>query len=104
MSIKRSSKSMGTATRKSAASPAVRHVEVMMPRQMSAGEAYVGWLCRNKACARVIAISPQPTAEKPAPAAGDDSTVVIKCPHCADENLYRLSALAEQRYLAPGAT
>jgi len=97
MSIKRSaSKSSGTGARKPATSPGVRHVDVMAPRQMVAGNVYVGWLCKNKACGRLIAIAPPPAGGKPALA--DDQLVVIKCPHCADENLYRSSNRSEHKY------
>lgn len=104
MSIKRSSKSTGTSARKPAASPGVRHVEVIAPRQMTAGDVYRGWVCKNKSCGLLIAIAPPPGGQ-PAAAASDDSLVVIKCPHCGDENLYRWSAQSEQAYApkSPGA-
>lgn len=102
MSIKRSSKSMGTATRKPAASPAARHVEVMAPRQMVPGDLYSGWLCKNKPCGLVIAIVLPPGGGKSSSAEAEDQ-VVIKCPHCADENLYRWSYRGEHKYTPPGA-
>lgn len=98
MSIKRSSKSSGTAARKPATSPGVRHVEVTPPRQMAAGEVYSGWLCKNKSCGRVIAIAPPPAGGKAAHPDADDQLVVIKCPHCGDENLYRWSNRGEHKY------
>lgn len=97
MSIKRSSKSTGTAVRKPTSSPGVRHVEVMPPRQMVPGDLYSGWLCKNKSCGLVIAVEPAQAGGKPAPAAADDQ-LVLKCPHCADENLYRWSARGEHQY------
>jgi hypothetical protein len=98
MSIKRSSsKSSGTGARKPTASPAVRHVDVLAPRQMVAGNSYAGWVCKNKTCGRIIAIVP-PQAGKPAISDSDDQLVVIKCPHCGDENLYRLNNRAEHQY------
>lgn len=99
MSIKRTSKSTGTATRKPAGSPAVRHVDVMAPGQMHPGEIYSGWLCKNKSCGRVIAIA-SPAAAGKTPAAADDQLIVIKCPHCADENLYRWSNRGDHPYAA----
>jgi hypothetical protein len=99
MSIKRSSsKSSGTGARKPATSPVVRHVDVMAPRQMAAGDTYAGWLCKNKTCGRVIAIVPPQAGGKPAFADSDDQLVVIKCPHCGDENLYRLNNRGEHQY------
>jgi predicted RNA-binding Zn-ribbon protein involved in translation (DUF1610 family) len=99
MSIKRSSsKSSGTGARKPSTSPGVRHVDVMAPRQMVAGDVYTGWLCKNKACGRVIAIAPAQSGSKPAFAESDDQLVVLKCPHCGDENLYRLSSRGDHKY------
>jgi len=103
MSIKRTSKSVGTAVRKPASSPGVRHVDVMTPHRMTSGELYSGWLCKNKSCALVIAIALPQAGGKPAVADSDDSLIVIKCPHCGDENLYRLSARGEHKYAAKGA-
>ena len=102
MSIKRSSKSIGTSVRKPAASPGVRHVDVMAPQKMVAGELYSGWLCRNKSFGLLIAIAPPPAGSKPALAESDDQLIVIKCPHCADENLYRSSNRSEHQYTAKG--
>jgi hypothetical protein len=102
MSIKRPSKSFGTAVRKSVASPGVRHVDVMTPRQMVPGQPYSGWLCKNRSCGLVIAIAPPPAGSKPASAEADDQ-LVIKCPHCGDENLYRWSARGEHHYAAKNA-
>ena len=98
MSIKRSSKSSGTTARKPASSPGVRHVDVTAPRQMVAGDVYSGWLCKNKSCGRVIAIAPPAAGSKPALTDADDQLVVIKCPHCGDENLYRWSNRGEHKY------
>jgi predicted RNA-binding Zn-ribbon protein involved in translation (DUF1610 family) len=102
MSIKRPSKSIGSAVRKPVSSPAVRHVDVVAPRQMVPGDVYSGWLCKNKSCGRVIAIAAPQTGGKPA-SAGVDDQVVIKCPHCGDENLYRWSARGEHKYGPAGA-
>jgi uncharacterized protein (DUF983 family) len=99
MSIKRPSKSTGTAARKPAASsPGVRHVEVTAPRQMVSGELYSGWLCKNKACGLVMGVAVAQAGAKPAES--DDQLIVIKCPHCGDENLYHSSARAEHTYAA----
>ena len=103
MSIKRPSKSTGTGARKPVASPGVRHVDVMTPRQMVAGDLYNGWLCKNKPCGLVIAIALPVAAGKSASAEADDQ-IVLKCPHCGDENLYRWSTRGEHKYAAPGAT
>ena len=103
MSIKRTSKSTGTAARKPVTSPGVRHVEVTAPRQMTPGNAYSGWLCKNKSCGLVIATAPPPAGSKPPSAEADDQLVVIKCPHCADENLYRLSARGDHPYTPKSA-
>ena len=103
MSIKRTSKSTGAAARKQATSPAMRHVEVTAPQRMVAGQLYSGWPCKNKACGLVIAIALPPAGSKPASEA-DDQLVVIKCPHCADENLYRWSARAEHAYAVKGTS
>lgn len=103
MSIKRTSKSVGTAARKPAASPGVRHVEVATPRQMVPGDTYSGWLCKNKSCGKVIAIAPPPPGGKPPSAISDDQLLVIKCPHCGDENLYRWSTRGEHEHAPAGA-
>lgn len=102
MSIKRPSKSTGTAARKpAAASPGVRHVDVTAPRLMVSGELYSGWLCKNKACGLVMGVAVAQAGPKPAES--DDQIIVIKCPHCGDENLYHSSARAEHRYVARNA-
>lgn len=100
MSIKRSSKSMGTGVRKPVSSPGVRHVDVATPRQMVSGNAYSGWLCKNKSCGRVIAIALPQAGSKPVLGEPDDQLIVIKCPHCGDENLYRWGARSEHTYTA----
>jgi len=103
MSIKRSSKSSGTAVRKPVTSPGVRHVDVATPRQMVPGDLYSGWLCKNKSCGLVIGIAVAQAGGKAAAAESDDQLIVIKCPHCGDENLYRLSARSEHKYVAANA-
>lgn len=100
MSIKRTSKSSGTGARTPAAAPAVRHVEIMAAAEMTAGEAYSGWRCKNKSCGRVIAIAPRQAGGKPAAVDADDPLIVLKCPHCADENLYRWSNRGEHPHAA----
>lgn len=102
MSIKRTSKSAGTAARKPATSPGVRHVDVAAPRLMVAGDLYSGWVCKNKSCGLLIAVASPQAGSKPAPPEADDQLVVIKCPHCNDENLYRLSARSEHTYTPKG--
>ena len=97
MAIKRSSKSLGSPVRRQVTSPGLRHVDVTMLHQMVPGELYVGWLCKNKACGRVIAIAPPPPG-KAAAADTDDRLAALKCPHCANEDLYRWSARSEHKY------
>lgn len=103
MSIKRTSKSTGTAVRKPTTSPGVRHIDVVTPRQMVPGDLYSGWLCKNKTCGLIIAVAPaSQAAGKPGPAGADDQ-IVVKCPHCGDENLYRWSTRGEHKYAATNA-
>jgi uncharacterized protein (DUF983 family) len=103
MSIKRPSKSGGSAVRKPAtSSPSVRHVDVTAPRQMVSGELYSGWLCKNKACGLVMGVAVAQGAAKPT-SESDDQLIVIKCPHCGDENLYHSSARGEHTYVARNA-
>ena len=101
MAIKRSSKSLGTPVRAAATSPAVRNAEVRARQQMVTGEAYSGWVCKNKSCGLVIAIAAAPADGKPSES--DDRLVVVKCPHCGDEDLYRWSARSELTYTPSGA-
>jgi hypothetical protein len=99
VSIKRSSsKSSGTAVRKPASSPGVRHIDVVAPQKMIPGDVYSGWLCKNKSCGLVIGIAQPQAGGKPASSEADDQLVVIACPHCRDENLYRWGARSEHRY------
>ncbi|MGH7058132.1 MAG: hypothetical protein ACREFZ_09680 [Acetobacteraceae bacterium] len=79
-------------------SPGVRHVDVAAPQRMAPGDVYSGWLCKNKPCGLVIAIAQPQAGSKPAPAEADDQ-LVIKCPHCGDENLYRWSARSDHQYV-----
>ena len=102
MALKRSSRSQGTPVRKVVSSPGLRHVEVRLPQQMVPGETYPGWLCKNKACRRVIAIAPAQAAAKPAAGQSEDQLAAIKCPHCGDEDLYRWSARGDHLYSAAG--
>jgi predicted RNA-binding Zn-ribbon protein involved in translation (DUF1610 family) len=103
MAIKRSSKSLGSPVRKPVASAALRHVDVIAPHQMLSGELYMGWVCKNKPCGLVVAVSAAQTGSKPAATESDDQLAVIKCPHCGDENLYRWSARGEHKYTARSA-
>jgi hypothetical protein len=98
MAIKRPSKSRGTPVRPPVTSQSVRHVDVRVPHQMVAGDVYLGWVCKNKSCGRVIAIALPQAGSKPALAESDDQLAVIKCPHCADEDLYRWSSRGEHKY------
>ena len=101
MAIKRSSKSLGTPVRRPVSSQGMRHVEVMAPHQMVAGDLYMGWVCKNKSCGLIIAIAPAPPGSKPASAESNDQLAVLKCPHCANEDLYRWGARTEHKYTKP---
>jgi hypothetical protein len=103
VAIKRPSKSLGTPVRRPVTSPGLRHVDVRVAHQMVPGDLYVGWVCKNKSCGRVIAIALTPAGGKPAPAQSDDQLAAIKCPHCGDEDLYRWSARSEHKYLVASA-
>jgi predicted RNA-binding Zn-ribbon protein involved in translation (DUF1610 family) len=103
MAIKRSSKSRGTPVRQPVTSLGVRHVDVRVPHQMVPGDVYLGWVCKNKSCGRVIAIALTQAGSKPALAESADQLAVIKCPHCGDEDLYRWSARSEHKYAVASA-
>jgi hypothetical protein len=99
MAIKRPSKTAGTPVRRAASSPGLRHVDVRAPQHMTPGETYPGWLCKNKACGRVIAIAAaQLEAASAADRSADDQLAAIKCPHCGDEDLYRWGARGAHLY------
>lgn len=98
MAIKRPSKSRGTPVRKPVSTTTIRHVEVVPVQRMVAGEAYVGWLCKNRSCGLLIAVAPPPPGEKLPAAAPEDQISALKCPHCGNEDLYRWSARSELRY------
>lgn len=97
MAIKRPSKNRGTPVRQAVTSAAVRHVDVRVPHQMVPGEAYLGWLCKNKSCGLVIAMAVPPPGNKPSAESGDQ-LAVLKCPHCGNEDLYRWGARSEHKY------
>ena len=103
MAIKRSSKSLGTPVRRTVTSPGLRHVDVSLSHQMVPGNLYVGWLCKNKSCALVIAVAPTPAAGKPASGGADDQLAALKCPHCGNEDLYRWGARSEHKYTGGSA-
>ena len=103
MAIKRPIKSRGSPSHKPVASAPLRHVDVRAPQQMVPGEVYVGWLCKNRACGRVIAIAATAPAGK-GPTDFDDQLTAIKCPHCEDENLYRWSGRSEHNYTPKSAS
>ena len=102
MAIKRPSKGKGTPSHKPVATAPLRHVDVMARQQMVPGEVYVGWLCKNRSCGQLIAIAAAAPGGK-ALTEFDDQLTAIKCPHCQDENLYRLSARSEQNYTSKTA-
>jgi predicted RNA-binding Zn-ribbon protein involved in translation (DUF1610 family) len=97
MAIKRPTKSRGMPSHKPVASAPLRHVDVRAPQQMVPGEVYVGWLCKNRSCGRVMAIAATAPGSKALTEVVDQLTA-IKCPHCGDENLYRWSDRSEQKY------
>jgi predicted RNA-binding Zn-ribbon protein involved in translation (DUF1610 family) len=97
MAIKRPTKSRGMPSHKPVASAPLRHVDVRAPQQMVPGEVYVGWLCKNRSCGRVMAIAATAPGGKALTEFVDQLTA-IKCPHCGDENLYRWSDRSEQKY------
>ena len=103
MAIKRPSKSLGTRVRKTVTSPGLRHVDVRVPHQMVPGELYLGWVCKNKSCGRVMAIALTQGGSTPAVADSDDRLAAIKCPHCGNEDLYRWSARSEHKYTVESA-
>jgi hypothetical protein len=103
MAIKRPTKAKGTPTHKPLASAPLRHVDVRATQQMVPGGVYVGWLCKNRSCGRVIAIASTAPGGK-ALTDFDDQLTAIKCPHCEDENLYRWSARSEQNYTPKSAS
>ena len=103
MAIKRPTKSKGTSSHKPIAGAPLRHVDVRPTQQMTPGQAYVGWLCKNRACGLLIAVASTAPAGKTA-TDFDDQLTAIKCPHCGDENLYRWSARSEQNYTPKGAS
>ena len=97
MAIKRPAKGKGAPSHKPAASAPLRHVDVRASQQMVPGEVYVGWLCKNRSCGLLIALTTAPDG-KPV-TTFDDQLTAVKCPHCEDEDLYRLSARSEQHYI-----
>lgn len=104
MAIKRSSKSRGTPQRKPVSSAAVRHIEIIPKHQMAAGTVYEGWLCKNAACAQVIAVAESSSDSVPTTRDSEDHLSVLKCPHCGNEDLYRWSARGQHTYAPSGAS
>ncbi len=101
MAIKRPSKSRGGPVRKATTTVPVRHVDVLATPRMVPGETYVGWLCKNRQCGRLIAIAPPPAGAKAGGGEFDAEQAAVKCPHCGDEDLYRWSARGELVYRIP---
>jgi hypothetical protein len=102
MAIKRPTKSRGAPSHKPVASAPLRHVDTRAPQQMVPGEIYLGWLCKNRSCGLIIAIAPAAPGGKGS-TDFEDQLTAIKCPHCADENLYRWSARSEQQFTPKSA-
>jgi len=102
MAIKRPTKTGGTPLHRPVTSAPLRHVDVRAPQQMVQGDPYVGWLCKNRSCGRVIAIAATALGGK-ALTDFDDQLTAIKCPHCGNEDLYRWSARSEQKYTPKSA-
>ena len=103
MAIKRPIKGKGTPSHKPVASAPLRHVDVKAPQQMVLGELHVGWLCKNRSCGLVIAISTTAFGGKELTEL-DDQLTAVKCPHCGDEDLYRWSARSPQKYAPKSAS
>lgn len=101
MAIKRPTKSRGGPVRKATTTTPVRHADALAPQRMVPEQTYVGWLCKNRQCGRLIAIATTAGA-KPGGGDFDAELAAIKCPHCGDEDLYRWSARAEIVYRVPG--
>lgn len=105
MAIKRSSKSRGAPVRKPvSAAAAVRHIDVLPKHQMVPGTLYEGWLCKNPACAAVIAVAQSSEGSKPTTRDSEDHLSVLKCPHCGNEDLYRWSARGQHAYASPSSS
>jgi len=81
MAIRRPTKKAGVRHHKSVASAPLRHVDVRAPQQVTPGEVYVGWQCKNLSCGRVIAIAVTAAVDK-ALTDFDHQLTAIKCPHC----------------------
>lgn len=103
MAIKRPTKSRGTPSRKPVTPVAMRHVDLLSQPQMVPGNRYVGWLCKNRSCGRLMAIALPPAGSKVTGAEFDDQLTAVKCPHCRDEDLYRWSARSEHEYTLKSA-
>ncbi len=101
MAIKRPAKTSGTPVRKTSSSPGLRHVDVRALPFMKSGDTYIGWLCKNKTCGKVIAVvASQLEGAAAADRSADDQLAAIKCPHCGNEDLYRWGARGEHPYTA----
>jgi hypothetical protein len=83
-------------------SPGLRHVDVKVSHQMTPGDVYLGWVCKNKSCGRVIAIALTQPGGKPTSAESDAQLTALKCPHCGNEDLYRWGARSEHKHTVAG--
>lgn len=103
MAIKRTHKGRGTPARKSAATAPIRHVEILRVAELVPSQPYTGWLCKNRRCGRLIALTPESLAGAGSSAGFGDPLSAIRCPHCGEEDLYRFSARSEIVYAPTGA-
>ena len=98
MAIKRTHKGRGTPTRKSASTAPIRHVEILRAAALVPNQTYTGWLCKNRGCGRLLALTPASLAGAGSGAEFGDPLTAIHCPHCGEEDLYRFSARSELVY------
>ena len=103
MAIKRTHKGRGTPARKSATTPPIRHVEILRVGELLPHHTYTGWLCKNRGCGRLIALTPASLAGTGSGAEFGDPLSAIRCPHCGEEDLYRFSARTDIVYTPAGA-
>jgi hypothetical protein len=92
MAIKRTHKGRGTPARKSGSTAPIRHVEILRVTELVPNHSYSGWLCKNRGCGRLIALTPASLAAIGSSAEFGDPLSAIRCPHCGEEDLYRFSA------------
>ena len=102
MAIKRTHKGRSTPARKSASTAPIRHVEILRVAELVPNHTHTGWLCKNRGCGRLIALTPGSLAAIGSSAGFGDPLSAIRCPHCGEEDLYRFSARTEIVYPPTG--